>query len=172
VPSYCEGDIFTSKAQVIIHGCNTRGKFGKGFAFAIRQHHPEAHQAYEDAYRTTGLMLGSIVWAQSGTRVVGNCITQPTYGNDGKLHLSYDALRECLASVNRAGVDGVPGTSVANGFSKVWLPMIGADLGGGDWEKISRIIDDEMTDVEAIVHYLPKDRNKVLTATNPRLLTR
>jgi hypothetical protein len=47
--------------------------------------------------------------------------------------------------------------------------MIGSDLGGGDWKVISEIIDEEFTDVEAIVHYLPKDRAKV---NSTRILAR
>jgi O-acetyl-ADP-ribose deacetylase (regulator of RNase III) len=172
VPSYSEGDIFAVDSDVIIHGCNARGKFGKGFAYAVREIHPEAFEAYESAHLTTGLIPGSIVWAQSGRRLIGNCITQPTYANDGKQHISYEALRTCLATVNAAAVAGVPGTAAEHGFRKVWMPMIGADLGGGDWALIARIIDEELTDVEPVVHYLRKDRHRVQSASNPRLLTR
>lgn len=172
MPAYSEGDIFATAADVIIHGCNARGKFGKGFAYAVREIHPEAFRAYEEAHLTTGLIPGSVVWAQAGRRIIGNCITQPTYANDGKQHISYEALRACLATVNTAARIGVPGTSAAGGFRKVWLPMIGADLGGGDWTVIARIIDEELTDVEAVVHYLPKDRKRIYAASNPHLLTR
>lgn len=172
MPSYSEGDIFATNADVIIHGCNARGKFGKGFAYAVREIHPEAFRAYEEAHLTTGLIPGSVVWAQSGKRLIGNCITQPTYADDGNQHISYEALRTCLATVNAAATSGVPGTAVADGFRKVWLPMIGADLGGGDWNVIARIIDEELTDVEAVVHYLRKDRKRIHVASNPHLLTR
>jgi O-acetyl-ADP-ribose deacetylase (regulator of RNase III) len=172
VPIYSEGDIFAADSDVIIHGCNAKGKFGKGFAYVLRQAHPEAHKAYEDAHRRTGLIPGSVIWAQAGRRLIGNCITQPTYANDGKQHISYEALRACLATVNAAAVAGVPGTAAASGFRKVWLPMIGADLGGGDWNVIARIIDEELTEVEAVVHYLRKDRHRIHQASNPHLLTR
>lgn len=172
MPNYSEGDIFAASSDVIIHGCNARGKYGKGFAYAVREVHPEAFRAYEEAHQTTGLIPGSVIWAQAGRRVIGNCITQPTYANDGNQHISYDALRACLATVNAAAKIGVPGTSAADGFRKVWLPMIGADLGGGDWAVIARIIDEELTDVEPVVHYLRKDRHRIHGASNPHLLTR
>jgi len=161
MPLYAEGDIFRSGAEVIIHGCNARGKFGRGFAEALKRQHPEAHRAYIDAHEKTGLILGSVIWVQCGPRLVGHCITQPTYGRDGALHISYDALRSCLETVNSAARHGVPGTLAAAGFKRVWMPMIGADLGGGDWSTISRIIDEELRDVTAVVHYLPKDRSRI-----------
>lgn len=166
-PTYAEGNIFTNECDIIIHGCNMLGKFGKGFAKEIADRHPEAKEAYVNAFETTGLVLGSVIWANSRKRLIANCITQPTYGNDGERHISYDALRTALAQINAAATLGVPGTAFEDGFRKVWMPMIGADLGGGDWMIISDIIDQEMTDLIPVVHYLPKDRKRILRHLNP-----
>ena len=155
---YIEGDLLVSNETVIVHGCNAKGAFASGFAAAVRKGHPAAFEAYMASHRAGGLVLGSVVWARSGTCVIGNCITQPTFGRDGRRHVSYDALRACMRMVNAAASDGIPGSQVSDGFDRVAMPLIGADLGGGDWSVISRILEEELCDVSASVYVLPGRR--------------
>jgi len=152
---YIEGDLFAGQETVVIHGCNAKGAFGSGFAGKVKSRYPDAAKAYYGSHRENGLVLGSVIWAGCGDRIIGNCITQPTYGRDRKRHISYDALRTCMRTVNLAASEGIPGTTAENGFGAVAMPMIGADLGGGDWKIISRIIEEELRDVEPIVYFLP-----------------
>lgn len=155
---YTEGDLIASAETVIVHGCNALGAFASGFAGVVRKNHPSAYEAYAAAHRKGGLVLGSVIWAQSGPTIIGNCITQATYGRDGKRHVSYEAIRSCMRAVNAAAIDGIPGTAAADGFERVAMPLIGADLGGGDWSVISRIIAEELTNVAATVYVLPGRR--------------
>lgn len=152
---YIEGDLLASDEAVILHGCNARGAFASGFAGAVRKSLPSAYDAYMDAHRTGRLLLGSVVWAGCGGILVGNCVTQPTYGRDGRRHVDYDAVRACMRTVNLAAAEGVPGTPFEEGFRRVSMPLIGADLGGGDWDVISRIVAEELVDCEAAVYVLP-----------------
>jgi len=50
-----------------------------------------------------------------------------------KVNIDYQALRSCFALIKKA----YSGQIIA-------YPMIGAGLAGGDWNKISSIIDDEL----------------------------
>jgi O-acetyl-ADP-ribose deacetylase (regulator of RNase III) len=159
---YIEGSIFDRNTRVVVHGCNALGKFGKGFAYQIARRHPEAHDRYMAAFDETGLTTGEVVWAQGRGRLIGNMITQPSYGNDGDLHVDYDAFRSCLQTVNAAARRGVAGSEFPDGFRSVCMPLVGTDLGGGDWRILSRIIEEELTDVSPVVFYLPKDREMVL----------
>lgn len=155
---YVEGNLVISSERVILHGCNARGAFGSGFAGVVRKVHPAAYDAYMAAHAGGRLMLGSVVWADSAGTAVGNCITQPTYGRDGRRHISYEALRSCMRQVRIAADEGIPGTDFEEGFSRVAMPLIGADLGGGEWSVISRIIADELQGLEAVVYVLPGRR--------------
>jgi O-acetyl-ADP-ribose deacetylase (regulator of RNase III) len=159
---YIEGSIFDRNTRVVVHGCNALGKFGKGFAYQIKRRHPEAHDAYMAAFDEFGLMPGSVVWEQGRGRLVGNMITQPSYGKDGALYVDYDAFRSCLRVVNAAACSGVAGSEFPDGFRSVCMPLVGTDLGGGDWRILSQIVEEELTDVSPVVFYLPKDRDMVL----------
>ena len=78
---------------------------------------------------------------------VVNCYTQFYYGKnhaDGASKpLDYDALTSCMSAINNAFKG-----------KKIGLPLIGAGLAGGDWNKIKDIIQNELIDCDVtIVHY-------------------
>ena len=136
---YKIGDLLDAPEVIIIHGCNAQGVMGSGVAKAIRGKYPWAYEAYIDVYITTGLVMGKVYWANNPAgepfKIIGNAITQSRYGYSGKQYVSYDAIRDC--------VKGVVELSTIFGCCTVALPMIGAGLGGGDWNVISDIIETE-----------------------------
>ncbi|WP_315922754.1 macro domain-containing protein [Mesorhizobium sp. SP-1A] len=152
---YIEGDLFKSNPKVILHGCNMKGGFGSGFAGVLKNLYPEAANAYYSAFKNNNLYLGTVLWVEARGVLIGNCLTQPTFGRDGKQHISYEAFESCMRHVNQAAEDGIPGTSFEEGFSEVSMPMIGADLGGGDWNKLGQIIAEQLTVVHPTVFVLP-----------------
>lgn len=155
---YIKGDLFQAKQKVIIHGCNAAGGFGSGFAGVVKKLFPEAADAYYQAYNEKRALLGSVVWVECRGILFGHCITQATYGNDGKQHVSYEAITACMKGVNRAAEIGVPETSYSEGFDTLSMPMIGSALGGGDWEKIAKIISSELKSVQPSVFVLPNSK--------------
>ncbi|MBY3433192.1 hypothetical protein HFN89_03215 [Rhizobium laguerreae] len=153
---YIEGDLIASGEEVVIHGCNTRGGFDTGFAGVVKKRHPAALDAYMEYHRNGGLVLGSVIWAYDG-RLIGNALTQPTYGRAGK-HVSYAAVEACMQSIEDAARNGVPGTPFSGGFTRVSMPLIGADRGGGDWNEIERIVETTLKSVKTVVYVLPGHR--------------
>lgn len=152
---YHEGDLIRDVAQTVIaHGCNAMGRFGSGFAGALNVSMPEARQAYLAGYEKGQVRLGNVIWARSRGRHVANCITQPSYGRTG-LHLDYAALRACFRRLNAVGRDGDASIGLPRGFERIAMPLIGADRGGGDWSRISAIIEEELTEVAPVVYFLP-----------------
>jgi len=76
--------------------------------------------------------------------VIVNAVTQEYYGSDGERYTDYDAVRSCFRDIreeieywNKIYKD-VP--KVIN------FPLIGCDRGGGDWDIVARIIDEEIDD--------------------------
>lgn len=159
--NYVEGDLFNAKPKVILHGCNMMGGFGSGFAGVLKNIHPEASKAYYSAHKRGSLFLGTVLWVESKGVIIGNCLTQPTYGRDGKRHVSYEAFESCMRHVNQAAEDGIPGTFAENGFSEVSMPMIGADLAGGDWNILGRIISEQLTSVTPTIFVLPGKKHNI-----------
>lgn len=164
---YVEGDLIASDEDIIIHGCNTAGGFDTGFAGVVRKRHPSALKAYMDHHRNKCLILGSVIWSYDG-RLIGNALTQPTYGRTGQ-HVSYAAVESCMQAIEDAARHGIPGTPFNRGFQRVAMPLIGSVRGGGDWQEIERIIERTLKSVKTVVYVLPGHRPSAAElASRPR----
>jgi len=122
--------------DVVIHGCNCFHKMGAGVARAIRDAFPEAYKMDLATMSPPNEKLGTISWApilRNGNKfTIVNAYTQLYYGRSG-VHVDYDALRRTMKQVKQV-------------FSgrRIGYPMIGCGLAGGDWNTVSRIIDEEL----------------------------
>jgi O-acetyl-ADP-ribose deacetylase (regulator of RNase III) len=127
-----------------------------GVAKAIRATYPKAFLVYRETFEREGLGLGRTIWVECGRHVVINAITQASYGYDGNLYLSYDALEEAFRQVNSAFQDktAICPTLVGDLGTAIALPRIGAGLAGGDWERIAAIIEATCTHVQPVVYEL------------------
>ena len=132
---YINKDITTIDAGIIAHGVNCQGVMGAGVAKAIRDKWPIVYERYKGLPTGAG-MLGSahMVNIVDSTLYVFNCYTQVFYGKNGRF-ANADAIRKSL--------DEVFGWASAY-FLTIYLPKIGAGLGGLDWK----------TEVEPIIKEL------------------
>ena len=114
--------------DVVLHGCNCFNTMGKGIAAQFKEHFPEVYEVDCKTERANPEKLGtySQVKLPNGV-IVLNCYTQYRYGPNSA---DYTAIREVLKSIGDEFVG-----------KKVGMPMIGAGLAGGDWKKISKMID-------------------------------
>ncbi len=149
---YIQTDITTVDRGVIAHGVNCQGKMGSGVAKAIRHKWPEVYEVFRRAPIGKG-MLGSchLVTIETGTLFVANCYTQVFYGIGGRF-ASPDAIEESLwKAFNWANYFDVP----------IYLPKIGAGLGGLNWkeevEPIILALDDKLPDLETYICVLGED---------------
>ena len=143
---YVSGDLMQTSERVIIHGCNSHGVMGSGVARLIRDQFPVAYHVYRNSYLQDGLSLGTIVWAETCGKIIGNAITQRNYGRVQDIYVDYDAVRSAMKNVNAYCVE--------HGIARVAMPKIGAGLGGGDWIVIAKIIEDESLDFTPVVYVL------------------
>lgn len=134
--------------DVIVHGCNCHNTMGSGIAASIRRAFPEAHLADSKTKAGSRTKLGTFSAAEverAGRRfTVVNAYTQFDYGRPG-VNVDYDAVARAFADI-------------AHAFprSRIGYPMIGAGLGGGDWELISKIINGELLGFDhTLVVYKP-----------------
>lgn len=124
---------------VIIHGCNAQGVMGSGFAKEVKTRFPAVYEAYILAAQD-GLKLGQIIPVQVGPhKYIVNAITQEFYGNDGRRYVDYDAVKKCFEETD-AFMYSLPISP-----RELHFPKVGCGLGGGDWEIISKIIDNAVT---------------------------
>lgn len=147
---YVKGSVVDATESIIAQGCNAQGVMGSGVAKAIREKWPEVFHVYKRHCGDYQDPLGTInfigTWDQ--TKLIANMITQRFYGRNGERYVDYDAVRKCMKLLNRrAGMYSAPPHRVA-------MPKIGAGLGGGDWEIISQIIEEESTNFQPVVYEL------------------
>jgi O-acetyl-ADP-ribose deacetylase (regulator of RNase III) len=135
--------------EVILHGCNCQNTMGKGIALQIKEKFPEAYDIDSATKKGDINKLGTISHTINSNPIIVNCYTQfnyrPKYEDEAILYLDYNALTSALSQVKKK-------------FSgkKIGMPRIGAQLAGGDWNIIIKIIEQvfEGEDV-TIVNYVP-----------------
>lgn len=122
--------------DLIIHGCNCFCAMDAGIAKSIKLNFP---QAYEEDLKTEkgdknklGTVSSVVITTEKGLLTVVNAYTQYHYAGVGR-KLDYNALRKAFKAVKKS-------------FSgkKIAYPAIGAGLAGGDWNIISKIIEEEL----------------------------
>jgi O-acetyl-ADP-ribose deacetylase (regulator of RNase III) len=145
---YRTGDVLASTELVIAHGCNCSGGFGSGFAAQVARAYPCVREAYLHRHNTRGWKLGDVQLIGVGDgsgRTFANCGTQQRYGKpDEGPYVSYPAIRAVIRDLVTSSVAG-------NGIA---MPKIGAGLAGGNWDIISKIIEEESGNVEIRVYTL------------------
>jgi O-acetyl-ADP-ribose deacetylase (regulator of RNase III) len=134
------GDLVTlaldGQFDVIVHGCNCFCTMGAGIALVIQEEFPEAYAADLLTAKGDRNKLGTFSHAtvnRNGHEItIINGYTQFHFHGESVL-IDYDAVRSVFAKVKQR-------------FSgkRIGYPKIGAGLGGGDWTKISAIIEEEL----------------------------
>jgi len=147
-----EGDLITLTLEgsfdVIIHGCNCFCTMGAGVAFSIQEEFPEAYAADLVTIKGDRNKLGDFSSAtviRDGHEItIINGYTQYHFHGDTVL-VDYDAIR-LLFSIIKQQFSG----------KRIGYPKIGAGLAGGDWNKISEIIQEELAgENHTLVLYIP-----------------
>ena len=146
-----EGDLISLmkeyKFQTMAHGANCFCTMGSGIALQVKKEFPAAYEADCKTIKGDFTKLGNYTYAdyrwngEFAFRVI-NAYTQ--YGfNPIEKPFDYEAFTLCMRKINR----NYKGMTIG-------LPLIGAGLAGGDWDRIKGIIDFEFKDMEAtVVHY-------------------
>jgi O-acetyl-ADP-ribose deacetylase (regulator of RNase III) len=151
----------TGKFDVIVHGCNCFCAMGAGIAKQIRDQFTEAYVADKQTANGDESKLGTyssatvdiIVHITDGddnqrddqhSVTIVNAYTQYHWEGEGVL-AEYDAIRKVFAQIKTE----FPG-------KRIGYPKIGAGLAGGDWDRISSIINDELEgESHTLVIYQP-----------------
>lgn len=145
--------------DVITHGCNCWCNMGAGIAVPMkRKFGCDTFKLEGDKYRGVVNKLGQIdfetLYKEDGNWVkypdeggkwvtnkltVVNSYTQFAYGRKHK-PLDYEALTLCMRKIGIL----FPGKHIG-------LPQIGSGLAGGDWNRIKRIIQNELSNLDVTI---------------------
>ena len=134
--------------DVIVHGCNCHCQMGAGIAKAIAERFPEALAADRETVPGDRGKLGRISFATvrraKAEFIVVNGYTQFDWDGPGVL-VDYEAVAAVMRTVKSEF-----------GGRRIGYPKIGAGLAGGDWTRISAIIDDALAgENHTLVEFAP-----------------
>jgi O-acetyl-ADP-ribose deacetylase (regulator of RNase III) len=119
--------------KIIMHICNNKGGWGAGFVLALSKKWKLPEQKYREWSKDDLFELGKTQYVGVGGGVtIANMIAQDGFGG---VAVKYDKLRECIKDVCEH--------AKALGAS-VHAPRIGTGLGGGSWNKIEPILEEEL----------------------------
>lgn len=154
---YIKGSLLDTDAKIIVHGCNCQGVMGSGVAKQIKEKYPQAYNAYKNYEESVGLKLGYVIPAFcTGGRWVLNCLTQEYYGrNVNKVYVDYNAISRCFREVASL-CNYFIGFNKSYKYNLIAMPKIGCGLANGDWNIVSKIIEEELCDkgFEVLVYEL------------------
>lgn len=150
-----DGDIFESGADIIAHQVNCQGVMGSGVAKQAREKYPQMYEVYRKdcaAAKEVGIpILGScLLYEIGGDRYIANLFGQENFGYDGSCYTDYEKLRTALARLREKSKDlsKLHGRKMA-----VAIPyLMGCHRGGGDWEIVSKMIEEELTDCDVTLY--------------------
>ncbi|MEE1504756.1 MAG: macro domain-containing protein [Acutalibacteraceae bacterium] len=144
---YKNGDTLTSTADVICHQVNCKGVMGAGLAKQIRDKYPNVYDHYKWHCKTFGQnlgvkssLLGNIILdfgkdIDNGKQIIASLFAQDGYGRD-KRYTDYEALRKSLKCLS---------LFLGGHENTIAIPyQMGCGLGGGDWNIVLSIIEEEL----------------------------
>ncbi len=140
--NYAFGDLVRDAHtfDAIIHGCNCFNSMGAGIAAMIAKKCPEAYQVDQSTDSGSKNKLGGYTHYDYDEFTVINAYTQFYPGaqeneqtKEKSIYIREWAIRKSMRKIK----ENFSGKRLA-------LPLIGAGLAGGDWERIEKIILEEL----------------------------
>lgn len=133
--------------DVIIHGCNCFCSMGGGIARAIKEQFPAAFEADCHTIKGDRNKLGTYSYAEVSVGqhilTIVNAYTQFQFSGTG-VKVDYDAMQDVFRLIKEDFTG-----------QRIGYPLIGAGLAGGDWAKISKIIESELSGEDHTLVRLP-----------------
>ncbi|GLV58976.1 hypothetical protein KDH_58040 [Dictyobacter sp. S3.2.2.5] len=127
---YCEGDIFTSSAQVLVNPVNCSGVMGKGLALEFKKRYPEMFRSYQRQCKDGTLRIGWPMLYTDSTPWILNFPTKDKVRADSKLEYIEKGLHFLVSY------------SWIIGIQSIAFPKLGAGLGGLSWSEVGPLMVD------------------------------
>ena len=143
---HVKGDVFDAGYDVVLHQANTRATMGSGIAYSIKNEFPSVYQADKEFKIPVGRgRLGSFSYATVPKRHAPEETFQifNLYGQDNWTGASvlteYDAFSKALHGI----FTYLKNTYLNYKEFRVAVPyLIGCDRAGGDWNKVSNLLEE------------------------------
>ncbi|HEY7416417.1 MAG TPA: macro domain-containing protein [Ktedonobacteraceae bacterium] len=126
--TYCKGDIFEAKAQVIVNTVNCKGVMGKGLALSFKQRYPDMFKVYQQECKTGKIRIGRPSLYKKNTPWILNFPTKDSWKGNSKIEYLEQGLEYFSAHYQQAGI-----TSIA-------FPKLGTQNGKLSWDTVGPLM--------------------------------
>ncbi|WP_138480090.1 type II toxin-antitoxin system antitoxin DNA ADP-ribosyl glycohydrolase DarG [Dyadobacter bucti] len=151
---YITGNILDSTAYALINTVNTVGVMGKGIALQFKKAYPNNFKSYENASKSRSVVVGKMFVtkdynADSGEKLIINFPTKIDWRKPSEYEYIEDGLEDLINVIKD------------NQIKSIAIPPLGAGNGGLKWEKVKKIIENKLKDLDIeIFVYEPTDQIK------------
>lgn len=145
---YQRGDIFESKAQVIVNTVNCKGVMGKGLALAFKQKFPAMIPVYQQECKTGKLRIGRPSLYQLSKPWILNFPTKNEWKFPSKIEYLEKGLEYFLDNYKKAGIKSIA------------FPKLGAQNGKLSWDDVGPLMAKYLsqTDIDVFIYIAEGDK--------------
>lgn len=143
---YTSGDMFDQSADVRVNTVNCVGVMGAGVALAFKSRYPDMFRDYQKACKRGEVKPGTLhLWKT----LVGEWIVNFPTKRDWREPSRYEDID--------AGLIALKQFLNKIGHTRVTLPALGCGHGGLEWSRVSKMIEDRLSDVDSeIIVFCPQ----------------
>lgn len=151
---YITGNILESNAEALVNTVNTVGVMGKGIALQFKKAYPNNYKAYSEACKRNEIETGKLFVVKdsnfsSGEKYIINFPTKKDWRKPSEYSYISTGLDDLILVLKEYKIQSIA------------IPPLGAGNGGLDWEKVKKIIEQKLGDIEAeIIVYEPTQHIK------------
>jgi O-acetyl-ADP-ribose deacetylase (regulator of RNase III) len=141
-----DGDIFTSKAKVLVNPVNCVGVMGGGLALTFKNKYPEMFKEYKEICNNFDIHPGDVVYWYSDDKFESYEVllfpTKDHYRNPSEIEYIVDGLIDLCNNYKKWNI------------SSIAFPKIGCGLGGLNWEDVKPLIINKLKDLDDLEVYI------------------
>lgn len=151
---YITGNILDSNADALINTVNTVGVMGKGIALQFKNAYQNNYKAYIEACKRKEVVIGKLFIVKdsnlnSGEKYIINFPTKKDWRKPSEYSFIDSGLDDLIHIVKEYKIQSVA------------IPPLGAGNGGLEWEKVKKIIEQKLSNLEIeIIVYEPTQHIK------------
>jgi O-acetyl-ADP-ribose deacetylase (regulator of RNase III) len=142
---YQKGDIFDSKAQVIVNPVNCKGVMGKGLALAFKRRYSAMFTAYQQECKTGNLRIGNPILYRASIPWILNFPTKDDWRFPSKLEYLEKGLQYVVDNYKQEGI-----TSIA-------FPKLGVQNGQLSWDDVGPLMAKYLSQLDIDVYIYISD---------------
>lgn len=164
---FVKGNLLESEAQALVNTVNTVGIMGKGIALQFKNQFPENYKIYAKACKNNEFHIGKLLVTEEqslfgGSKTIINFPTKTDWRKPSEYSYIEKGMIELVNVIKSKNIKSIA------------LPPLGAGQGGLDWNKVRRMMEYYLKDLDmeisiyqpnaAIEEILKKERVKLTPA--------